>query len=83
MGKLLSVSEYAAKTGKDSGNLRKLIAQGRLPAQKIGHQWVIDEDTPLPPDQAGKKRRIPRLARKVQNTVRGITKPGLSSPGFR
>ena len=32
MGKLLSVSEYAAKTGKDSGNLRKLIAQGRLPA---------------------------------------------------
>jgi len=51
MGKLLSVSEYAAKTGKDSGNLRKLIAQGRLPAQKIGHQWVIDEETPLPPDK--------------------------------
>ena len=51
MGKLISLGEYAAKNGKDSGNLRKLIAQGRLPAQKIGHQWVIDEETPLPPDK--------------------------------
>lgn len=51
MGKLISLAEYAARTGKDPGNLRRLAAAGRLPAQKIGKQWVIDEDAPLPPDK--------------------------------
>lgn len=51
MGKLISLGEYAAKNGKDPGNLRRLATAGRLPAQKIGKQWVIDEDAPLPPDK--------------------------------
>ena len=48
---LLSVKEYAAKHGQDGGRVRLLIAQGRIPAEKIGSQWAIDEDTPWPADQ--------------------------------
>lgn len=51
MGNLISLAEYAARVGKDPGNLRRLAAAGRLAAQKIGSQWVIDEDTPVPEDR--------------------------------
>lgn len=51
MAKYISVTEYAAQTGKDSGNIRKLIAAGRLPAVKIGNQWAIEEGTPYPADK--------------------------------
>ncbi len=47
---LLSVKEYAAKHGKDGGRVRLLISQGRIPAQKVGNQWCIPEDTPWPAD---------------------------------
>ena len=32
---LLSVKEYAAKHGQDGGRVRLLIAQGRIPAEKM------------------------------------------------
>ena len=51
MGRLISVTEYSKKTGKDVGNIRRLIIAGRLPAVKIGNQWVIDEDTAFPTDK--------------------------------
>lgn len=47
---LISVTQYAQKHGKDVGTVRKLILAGRLPAQKIGHQWAIREDEPFPAD---------------------------------
>lgn len=47
----LSVSEFAAKYGKDVGNVRKLIAAGRIPAIKIGNQWAIPADATPPPDK--------------------------------
>ena len=46
---LISLTEYAAKNGKDSGNARKLAAAGRFTtAQKIGRNWVIDSAEPWP-----------------------------------
>lgn len=48
MPDFLSVTEFAALHGKDPGNVRRLILQGRIPAQKIGSQWVIPAGT-LPP----------------------------------
>ncbi len=48
---LLSLRQYAEKYGKDVGNLNRLIHQGRLPAQKVGSQWVIDEDVKPPEDR--------------------------------
>lgn len=46
--KFLSVSEWSALHGKDPGNVRRLIQQGRIPAEKVGNQWVIASDV-LPP----------------------------------
>ncbi len=46
----VSLAEYAGKTGKDTGNLRKLLKQGRLEGFKIGNQWVVDSDMPCPAD---------------------------------
>ena len=47
----LSVSEFATKYGKDPGNIRRLIADGRIPAIKIGNQWAIPTDAVPPPDK--------------------------------
>ena len=57
MGKLLSVKEYAKRTGKDGGNIRRMIIAGRLEAVKVGNQWAIDEDTPFPSDKRFKKNK--------------------------
>ena len=48
---LISVTQYAAKTGKDAGNIRRMLAYGRLLGTKIGNQWVIDEDAVYPEDK--------------------------------
>ena len=34
----ISVTQFAQKFGKDVGNVRKLIKDGRIPASKIGNQ---------------------------------------------
>lgn len=47
----LSVSQWCQLHKKDPGNVRRLIAQGRIPAQKIGNQWVIQADALPPPDK--------------------------------
>ena len=51
MAEYLSVTEYAGRHGKDPGNVRKLLASGRLSGQKVGSQWIIAEDTPYPDDR--------------------------------
>jgi excisionase family DNA binding protein len=48
--KYLSVTEYGRLHGIDTGNIRRLIAQGRIEAIKIGNQWAIPADTPKPED---------------------------------
>ena len=48
--KYLSVSEFAERTGKDVGNIRRLILAGRIPAVKIGKQWAIPAGTEYPAD---------------------------------
>jgi len=51
VAELLSVTEYCKLHGLDGGNVRRHIAAGRIPARKIGSQWVISEDTPPPEDK--------------------------------
>ena len=48
---LLSVSQYAKKTGKDPGNIRKMLLSGRLSGARIGNQWAIEESAPYPEDR--------------------------------
>ena len=64
MADLISVSEFAAKFGKDVGNVRKLIQQGRIPAQKIGNQWVIPADAEFPADKRVKSGKYKDFRKK-------------------
>ena len=46
----ISVTQYCQKYGLDVGNVRKLLASGRIKAIKIGNQWAIKADEPRPAD---------------------------------
>lgn len=46
-----TVSEYAEITGKDVGNIRKLLIKGDIQGEKLGRQWVIPKDTVYPKDR--------------------------------
>jgi excisionase family DNA binding protein len=44
MGKLLSTTEVAARLGITVPRVQTFIWEGRLPAQKVGRSYAIDED---------------------------------------
>jgi excisionase family DNA binding protein len=48
---LVSVKQFSEQHNIDGGTLRRLIAQGRIPAVKVGNQWCIPADTPRPEDR--------------------------------
>jgi len=41
--KLIGVAQAAERLGVTDGRVRVLITSGRLPAQKVGRDWVINE----------------------------------------
>lgn len=51
MSELVSVSEYARATGKDPGNIRRMLESGRIDGHKVGNQWVLSSDTVYPSDK--------------------------------
>lgn len=51
MNDYCTVTEYAELTGKDPGNIRRMLIAGRLDGKKIGNQWVIKNDTAYPEDK--------------------------------
>lgn len=67
MADFLSVTEFCALYQKDPGNVRRLIQQGRIPAQRIGNQWAIPADARPPADQRIKSGRY-KDWRKVNTT---------------
>ena len=46
----ITVKEFSEKFGKDRFNVLRLIHDGRIPAQKLGSQWIIPADATPPPD---------------------------------
>lgn len=44
MGKLISTAQAAARLGITPPRIQSFIGQGRLPAQRIGRYYAIDED---------------------------------------
>ncbi|MDQ3253208.1 MAG: helix-turn-helix domain-containing protein [Acidobacteriota bacterium] len=44
MGKLLSTTEVAARLGLSVPRIQTFIWEGRLPAQKVGRSYAVDED---------------------------------------
>lgn len=51
MKEYITVSEFSKITGKDSGNIRKLLIKGVLEGEKIGNQWLIPKDAIYPEDR--------------------------------
>lgn len=47
----LALAQWAELHGKDRRNVLRLIQDGRIPAQKIGAQWVIEASVQPPPDK--------------------------------
>lgn len=45
-----TVTEYASITGKDPGNIRRNLINGRLSGEKHGNQWVIPKGALYPDD---------------------------------
>ncbi len=66
-GKYLSLAEWCALHGKDPGNVRRLIQQGRVPAEKIGKQWVIPADAQPPADQRVKSGKYRNWRKKPED----------------
>lgn len=50
MEKYYTVSEYASETGKDPGNIRRMLISGKLKGEKLGNQWVIPKGVSYPED---------------------------------
>ena len=46
-----TVTEYSKTTGKDPGNIRRMLLNGKIAGEKIGNQWVIPKDTVYPGDK--------------------------------
>ena len=46
----LSVTQYAKETGKDVGNIRRMLISGRLEGKKVGNHWIIPADAVYPAD---------------------------------
>ena len=82
MERMLSVTEYAGLTGKDPGNIRRMLAAGRLEGSKVGNQWVIPYGAEYPSDKretTGQYRNWRNRIRLNQNkelmhTIRQMTK---------
>ena len=65
MTEYLSVTEYATLHGKDSGNVRRLLASGRIEGQKVGNQWIIPRNAPYPPDKREKDGKYRNRRRRM------------------
>ena len=47
----LSVTEYAQKVDRNVTSIRRMLLSGKLSGRKIGNQWIIPADAPLPDDK--------------------------------
>lgn len=64
MDNFITITQFCEKYGKDKGNVNRLIHQGRIPAQKLGNQWVIPADAQPPADKRVKSGKYVNWRRK-------------------
>ena len=65
MDRMLSVTEYADLTGRDPGNIRRMLAAGRLEGSKVGNQWVIPYGAKYPEDKRKKSGNYRNWRKKI------------------
>jgi excisionase family DNA binding protein len=69
LSNLLSVSEYARKHKIAAETIRRRIAAGRIEATKVGNQWCIPADAPLPEDRRVKSGKYKKLKNKQESNT--------------
>ncbi|SHJ51032.1 nucleotidyltransferase domain-containing protein [Pseudobutyrivibrio xylanivorans] len=60
-----TVTEYAELTGKDTGNIRRMLIKGDLIGEKVGRQWLIPKDAVIPEDRRVKTGNYRNWRKKV------------------
>lgn len=69
---LISLTEYAARNGKTDSAARRMALRGRfLTAEKIGRNWVIDDQESWPDCRKKAYRRAPEKMNKFEYTEDG------------
>ena len=74
-----TVSQYAAIFGKDSGNIRRMLSNGKLTGEKVGNQWLIPETAELSEDKRIKSgqyrnwRNKTRINKKYPGLLKQLT----------
>ena len=61
-----TVAEFAQITGKDPGNIRRMLIYGKLIGEKAGKQWLIPKDAVYPQDKRVKSGEYKNWRKKQQ-----------------
>ncbi len=64
---MLTVPEAAKRVGKDPETVRRWIRSGKLRSQRIGTQYLIDEDDLVPFEDEGDMLPLPPEWRLMSN----------------
>ena len=64
--KFLSVTEFGKLHNLNTGRIRLLIREGRIPAQKVGNQWVIESSVQPPEDRRVKSGKYKNWRKKPE-----------------
>jgi excisionase family DNA binding protein len=83
--KLLSTSEAAGKLNVSVQRVHQFINEGRLPAQKVGRDYVIDEsDLRLIADRApGRPKTTPEPSKRATGQIRRTNGTSAGKSGKR
>jgi len=74
-----TVSQYATIFGKDSGNIRRMLSNGKLNGEKVGNQWLIPETAEISEDKRIKSgqyrnwRNKTRINKKYPGLLKQLT----------
>lgn len=74
-----TVSQYAAILGKDLGNIRRMLSNGKLTGEKVGNQWLIPETAEISEDKRIKSgqyrnwRNKTRINKKYPGLLKQLT----------
>ena len=74
-----TVSQYASILGKDSGNIRRMLINGKLIGEKVGNQWLIPKTAELSEDKRIKSgqyrnwRNKTRINKKYPGLLKQLT----------
>ena len=65
MNDYYTVKEFSEITGKDTGNIRRMLINGTIDGEKLGRQWIIPKSEVYPSDKRLKSGKYRNWRKKV------------------